>query len=116
MHEISLVQGLLHQLGELARANKAGKIIKVTMEIGPTSGVVADSFRFGFDILSADDDLVRGAELVLVVPEVAYLCSGCGHVAVTACGKPEQCEKCQELFLIPQGGDDLILRQVEMEE
>lgn len=115
MHEISLVHGLLQQLRELAMTNQAGKIIKVIMEVGPLSGVVADSFRFGFDILSADDDLVRGAELVLEVPPVSYHCSDCGHVEITAGEKPEQCAKCGELFLIAQGGDDLILRQVEME-
>lgn len=115
MHEISLVQGLLQQLSELARANQAGKIIKITMEVGPLSGVVADSFRFGFDILSAEDDLVRGAELILITPLVTYLCSGCGQTETTDGERPEQCARCQELFLIPQGGDDLILRQVEME-
>lgn len=115
MHEISLVHGLLQQLRELAAANRAGRIVKVTMEVGPLSGVVADSFRFGFDILAADDDLVRGADLVLNVPPVAYSCSDCGHVEISAGEKPEQCAKCGELFLIPQGGDDLILRQVEME-
>ena len=115
MHEISLVQGLLEQLRELAQANRAVKIIKITMEVGPLSGVVADSFRFGFDILSADDDLTRGAELVLITPLVTYLCSECGQVVTTDGERPEQCARCQELFLIPQGGDDLILRQVEME-
>lgn len=115
MHEISLVQGLLQQLKELAHANQAGKIIKITMDVGPLSGVVADSFRFGFDILSADDDLFKGAELVLIITPVSYQCSNCGHVVTTAGERPEQCAKCQELFLIPQGGDDLILRQVEME-
>jgi hydrogenase nickel incorporation protein HypA/HybF len=115
MHEISLVQGLLQQLSELARTNQAGKIIKITMEVGPLSGVVADSFRFGFDILSAEDDLVRGAELVLITPLVTYLCSECGQAVTTDGQRPDHCERCQELFLIPQGGDDLILRQVEME-
>ena len=115
MHEISLVQGLLQQLRELAIANQAGKIIKITMEVGPLSGVVADSFRFGFDILSADDDLVRGAELVMEIPPVSYLCSDCGHVEITAGERPDQCAKCRESFLIPQGGNDLILRQVGME-
>ncbi len=115
MHEISLVEGLLHQLRELAVAHQAGKVIKVIMEVGPLSGVVADSFRFGFDILSADDDLVRGAELVLEIPPVSYRCSDCGHMEIATGEKPEQCAKCGELFLTAQGGDDLILRQVEME-
>ncbi len=115
MHEISLVQGLFAQLHELATANNATKINKVTMEIGPLSGVVVDSFQFGFDILSSDDKLLTKAELIINIPEVEYRCTNCDHVQVTSGVRPSECPKCDELLLIPTGGDDLILSQVEME-
>lgn len=115
MHEISLVEGLFKQLGELAAENKATKVITVTMEIGPHCGVVVDSFQFGFDILSADDELMRGAKLIVEVPPVNYSCTNCNHVEVTAGRKPEECPSCGDLLLIPDGGNDLMLRQVEME-
>lgn len=115
MHEISLVQGLVQQLKELAAENEATKIIRVTMEIGPLCGVVVDSFRFGFDIISAEEDFMRGAELIINVPEVRYSCTGCGHVVATCGPRPDGCPKCQELTLFPEGGADLILLQVEME-
>lgn len=114
MHEISLVQGLFFQLQELASDNGATRIKSVTMEIGPLSGVVVDSFQFGFDILSAEDDLVRGAQLIIKVPEVNYSCTGCGHIETTT-RKPDQCSLCGDFLLIPDGGDDLLLRQVELE-
>lgn len=115
MHEISLVQGLFEQIHELAIENKATKVISVTMEIGPFCGVVVDSFQFGFDILSGDDDLLRGAKLNIVYPEVTYTCTECNHV-VTVEGKTlDSCPKCDDSFLISKGGEDLILRQVEME-
>ncbi len=115
MHEISLVQGLFQQLAELAEPNKAVKVTSVTMEIGPLSGVVIDSFQFGFDTLSADDDLLRGAKLIIEVPPVSYTCTECSHVMTTAGAQAEECAQCGELFLIPKGGDDLLLMQVEME-
>jgi hydrogenase nickel incorporation protein HypA/HybF len=115
MHEISLVQGLFKQLKELAEENKATKILSVTMEIGPYCGVVVDSFQFGFDIISADDPLVRGAKLIIQIPPVSYSCTNCNHVEVTTGSKPEECPRCGELLLIPNGGNDLMLRQVEME-
>lgn len=116
MHEISLVQGLFHQLQELAEENKATKITSVTMDIGPLSGVVVDSFQFGFEVLSSDTPLVKGAELIITVPPVKYSCTECSHIEeVTSGPKPTECRRCGELLLIPQGGDDLILRQVEME-
>ncbi len=115
MHEISLVQGMLSQLTELADNNGATKVIKITMEIGPLSGVVIDSFTFGFDILSAENDLTSGAELVINVPPVAYGCTKCNHSVQTTGDRPDACPQCGELFLIPEGGDDIILQQVEME-
>jgi hydrogenase nickel incorporation protein HypA/HybF len=114
MHEISLVQAMLQQLSELAAQNKATKVLKVTMEIGLHSGVVVDSFRFGFEVLSGNDDLVRGAELEIISQPVTYRCIQCGHTEVTIT-KPDCCPQCREVFFIPEGGDDLILRQVEME-
>jgi hydrogenase nickel insertion protein HypA len=115
MHEISLVEGLFKQLEELAAENEATKIISVTMEIGPQCGVVVDSFQFGFDILSADNELLRGAKLIVQVPQVSYSCTSCSHIEITAGPKPEECPACGELLLIPDGGNDLILQQIEME-
>lgn len=115
MHEISLVQGLIVQLQELAEANDATKINKVTMEIGPLSGVVADSFQFGFDILAKEEKLLASAELIIVTPEVEYKCSDCGFTQTTSGERPRECSKCGDFLLIPSGGDDLLLRQVEME-
>lgn len=115
MHEMSLVQGLFQQLTELAAENKMNKVVKVTMEIGPQSGVVVDSFQFGFDVLSSQDELFTGAELVVEVPPVTYTCSACGHTEETSGDRPDLCAKCQDPFLLASGGDDLILKQVEME-
>jgi hydrogenase nickel insertion protein HypA len=115
MHEISLVQGLIQQLHTIARENNTTRILKITMGVGPLSGVVIESFQFGFDILSKEDDLVRGAELVIDIPEVTYRCSSCGNEQVTDGPKPEECPECTERLLIAEGGQDLILQQVEME-
>lgn len=116
MHEISLVQGLFQQLNELAAENNATKVLTVTMEIGPFCGVVVDSFQFGFDILSADDDLLRGAKLIVITPPVSFTCTECKHVEMIETNiKPEVCPKCGDTFLISNGGEDLILQQVEME-
>jgi len=115
MHEMSLVQGLLQQLHSIARENEVSRVIRLTMSIGPLSGVVIDSFRFGFDILSKEDDLVRDAKLEIDIPPVTYRCSNCKHESETTGERPEKCTVCEDAILIPDGGDDLILQQVEME-
>jgi len=115
MHEISLVQGLLRQLHDIAKQHQTSRVLKVTMVVGPLSGVVIDSFKFGFDILTKRDDLVTDAELEIVIPEVSYRCSNCGDIPKTDGERPQQCDKCDDTLLIAEEGDDLILRQVEME-
>lgn len=115
MHEMSLVQGLFEQLKGLAADHNSTKVVKVTMEIGPLCGVVVDSFQFGFEILSAEEPMFKDTELVIELPEVTYTCTSCGHQEVTAGVRPDQCAKCENYFLNPSGGNDLILKQVEME-
>lgn len=115
MHEISLVQGLFDQLAELAEQNKMSKVVTVTMEIGPLSGVVEDSFRFGFDILSKENELLRGAKLIIHSTTVTYRCISCQRVHEATSQRPEYCETCGESLLIAEGGDELILQRVEME-
>jgi len=115
MHEISLVQGLFQQLAELAEQNKMTKVLRVTMQIGPLSGVVEDSFRFGFEILSEEDALLKGAELEITSTSVTYRCTSCDSVQETTGERPDNCDKCEEQLLIAEGGDELILEQVVME-
>lgn len=115
MHEMSLVQGLIEQLKSLAAENNSTRVVKVTMEVGPLCGVVVDSFRFGFEILTAQEQMFQGAELVIEIPEVTYTCTACGHQEISAAERPDQCASCGDVFLTAAGGDDLILKQVEME-
>ena len=115
MHEISLVQNLLQQLDALVVENKRKRVTKVTMEVGLLSGVVIDSFKFGFDILTAEDPLTKGAELELLVPPVVYSCSGCGYQISTTDERPRKCPECNESFFSHEGSEDLILLHVELE-
>lgn len=115
MHEMSLVQGLLQQLHEIAGQHQTTRVLKVTMVIGPLSGVVVDSFRFGFDILTKQDELTRDAELEVLIPEVSYRCSNCEKVQRTDGERPQRCDSCADTLLIAEDGSDLILQQVEME-
>ena len=115
MHEISLVHNLLQQLETLVVENNRSRVTRVNMEIGSCSGVVVDSFRFGFDILTEQNEFTRGAELVLDIPPTLYRCTSCGHTVSSNDERPRCCPKCEEQLLIAEGANDLILKQVEME-
>lgn len=114
MHEMSLVQGLLGQLHSLAAEHAKEKVVSVSMEIGPLSGVVVDSFQFGFEILAKEDALTCEAKLIIENPLAVFRCLGCG-LKIEQEQRPECCPECSETLLSPEGSDDLILLRVEME-
>jgi Zn finger protein HypA/HybF involved in hydrogenase expression len=68
MHEFSLAQGLLGQLQELSATHGAEKILTVRVSIGVQSGIVVDSFVFGFNAIKTT--LLLSREAILEISEV----------------------------------------------
>ncbi|UKL13591.1 hydrogenase maturation nickel metallochaperone HypA/HybF [Dissulfurimicrobium hydrothermale] len=115
MHELSLAQAVIDEIVQLAREHKADKVLKVRVMIGALSGVVKDSFAFGFKAMAMTNEITKGAALVIETPAVPYRCIGCGHEFKTEGGRPDCCPRCGARDVFPQGGDELLLMQVEME-
>lgn len=128
MHELSLAQNLMDQLLDLAQQHGATKITRVDVLIGPFSGIVTDSFDFGFNVLKSDQPVTAEAELVLDTPAPEYLCLDCNtvttpsaeqqsgpHPLTVVAARVTACSNCGSTKLSPQGGTELILKQLEME-
>ncbi len=127
MHELSLAQGLIEQLHTLAAEHKAERILRITVVIGPFSGIVVDSFSFGFDALKQESPVIREAVLEIDVPPPSYTCLDCeqvfsleqehhgvGQMPHGGLSK-DTCIACSSHRLAASGGDELILKQIEME-
>jgi hydrogenase nickel incorporation protein HypA/HybF len=128
MHELSLAQSLIDQLLALAQEHKAERITRVAVTLGPFSGIVRDSFEFGFNALKQSRKLTRQAVLELETPNPVYICLDCDKVSVIPFSLqndpmdityrslyPKKCPWCCLTRLSPKGGTELILNQVEME-
>lgn len=128
MHELSLAQSLIEQLLTLAQAHEASRITRVVVTLGPFSGVVRDSFAFGFSVLQKEHEPTSDAVLDLETPDPEYVCLDCGKTAIipfpqqsdrlelARCGlSAKKCPWCGSARLSPKGGTELILNQVEME-
>lgn len=102
----------MSQLHQLAEQNKATKVTKVKVTIGRLSGIVADSFSFGFETLSGENSLTKNAVLEITETEPDKRCLDCGFIIEP---HATTCPKCLSSKLVAEGGDDLILTQVEME-
>ena len=69
MHEFSLAQGLMQQLKELAKQHNVQKICTVRVAIGTRSGIVVDSFSFGFEVMAKENVLTNEAILEISEPD-----------------------------------------------
>jgi hydrogenase nickel incorporation protein HypA/HybF len=114
VHEFSLAQGLVSQLLQLAEQHNAAAIITVRVHIGTMSGIVTDSFSFGFEVLAREDKLLDKAVLEITEIEPTWTCTDCG-LAFSSATVPGGCATCGSPRLSQTGGDELILTQVEME-
>lgn len=115
MHEMSLAQNLIVQLHTLAEEHGMAKVLHIKVEIGLFSGVVVDSFEFGFSILAAESKLTKKTILEISQPLSSFVCLDCETMHENLTKKPSFCPTCKGSALSPKGGNDLILLQVEME-
>lgn len=102
----------MDQLFQLAGQHGATKIITVRVTVGRLSGIVADSFSFGFEALAGENSLTKEAVLEIIQTEPALRCLDCGLLIDSPAGT---CPGCHSSALMAEGGDDLVLTQVEME-
>ena len=74
MHELAITEGVVEAVtGRLPDT----RITLVRLEIGPLSGVVADSVRFCFDLVTEGTPL-QGASLEIIEPPAQCHCRTCG--------------------------------------
>jgi hydrogenase nickel incorporation protein HypA/HybF len=75
MHELAIAESVVAAV--IDRVPEA-KVTVVRLEIGALSGVVADSVRFCFDLVTEGTNL-EGATLEIVEPDASCQCRDCGH-------------------------------------
>jgi hydrogenase nickel incorporation protein HypA/HybF len=92
MHELAIAESVVDTVTERL---PCAKVTRVHLEIGPLSGVVADSIRFCFDLATEGTGLA-GAQLDITEPPVQCRCRSCGAefapdspVVLCACGSPD---------------------------
>jgi hydrogenase nickel incorporation protein HypA/HybF len=115
MHELSIVEALFEQVEkEVVNSGHEGRIVRLDLIVGRLSGANADSIRFAFELLSPETPLAR-AELRISEPRAVCYCEDCSArreidelVAV--------CPECGSGRISFQGGQDLLLESIELED
>ncbi len=106
MHEFSIVQSLMGLVEEYARQEKAQKVEKVVVLMGPLSGVEAHLLKLAFDTFK-EGTIAQDAQLVLEEAPLKVYCEECDreyekqelNVLCPVCKKPAKLVSGDELYL-----------------
>jgi hydrogenase nickel incorporation protein HypA/HybF len=112
MHEMSICESILNVLKDQAREQNFDSVKRVCLEIGPLSGVEIEALRFGFDVVMRDS-IADGATLDIIETEAAAFCFACGKPVVIA-ARYEPCPKCGSHQLQVTGGEELRIKELEV--
>lgn len=112
MHEYSIVQALLEQCDQHAKANDADKVTKVVIKIGILSGVEPHLLQTAFDTFK-EETVCREAELEIIHQQVVIYCNTC-EKEFTLKEKEYVCPACGGSDGRVVAGEDMYLMRLEM--
>jgi len=112
MHELSVCRAMLSQVSAIAARHRADAVAKITLRIGPLSGVEPRLIRDAFPIARAGTVAER-AELIVEQTPVRVRCLRCG--AESDC-KPNRllCSACGDTRTQLLSGDELLLVSMDL--
>ena len=115
MHELSIVEALIDQVGrELDRAGQQTRVLRLELSIGRLSGVNSESIRFAFGLISPGTPL-EGAEVVIEEPRSICNCHAC-NARVEIDDLVLECPQCASHDVSIEGGRELLLQSIEIED
>jgi len=114
VHELSIVEALIEQVtGEVEQAGARGPVTRVHLAVGRLSGAHPESIRFAFELLVPGTRL-EGARLRIDEPRAVCRCDDC-----RASTEIEEfvvaCPACDGRRVVIEGGRDLMLQTIEVE-
>ncbi len=112
MHELSLTRPIVDITLEKAIESGAAAISKVVIEIGVLAAIDRHAVELCFQVLT-QDTLAQGAELVVIERACEGECRECGATFEV----PEYyyaCPNCQSFDIERNGGDEFILKEIEI--
>lgn len=113
MHELSLTQGVLNILEDYARENDFSRVKTVWLEIGQLSHVQPDAMAFCFDSVMKDT-IADGAKLEIIETPGQAICVDCAEqMEITS--RIAECPKCGSYKLHISGGDEMRVKELEVE-
>jgi len=98
VHELGITQGIIDRARETAVANGARKVTALYLTMTPAADFTFDSIEMYFEMLTEEDDLLRGARLDLTWAPVAATCLSCSDEFSTEAPRPV-CPQCGSVMV-----------------
>ncbi len=114
MHELSVCLSLLREVERIARENKAGRVTKISVTVGPLSGVEPDLLQNAYP-LAAAGTVAEQAEFLIDVSDIVVRCSRCGAESPAKANRLV-CGECGDYRTNLVSGDEMILRSLELDD
>ncbi len=113
MHELALAQGIVDLVHDTARRESFRRVRKVRLVVGALACVEPTALLFGFESV-ARGTLADGASLELEHQPGAAQCVACGQT-VEVTSRADLCPKCGSAQLLVTGGDELRVKDLEVD-
>ena len=111
MHEMSIAGSML----EIVRRHAGGRqVTRVELRVGHLRQIVPDALGFAFGIVARGTE-AAGAELVMQEVPACVRCATCGAESELA-AFPARCQACGSADVKVEGGDELLVQSLELEE
>ncbi len=112
MHELSVCQGLMRQVAQIAADNDASAVERIVLQIGELSGVEPPLLQRAFEVARAGT-VAEDAELEIRSGPVVVQCLECGGRSAVPRNRL-LCTYCGEWRVRVVEGEELLLLSVEM--
>lgn len=114
MHELSIAQALVDQVGKVAEAQQAKRVVSIRVVVGTLSGVDPEALRMAFPLAAEESPLLQETELVLERVTATVRCADCQAVST-----PEPpfvyCTACKSRNVQIETGRELYIQSAEIE-
>lgn len=114
MHEMSICQGLMSQVEQIARDKGANRVDSIVLSIGPLAGVEPDLLNRAFEVARAET-VASEAELQIETGPVVVECRDCGCNGDVVVNRL-LCPSCGSWQVNLVQGDELLLLRLELSE
>lgn len=114
MHELAIVQTLVHLIETHVAEYQATKVLKVKVKIGKLSGIEEHLLKLAFDTFK-ENTVAQDAELVIAMEPISIRCNQCKTEGILE-KFWFQCPSCNSLDITVVGGEEMLLESLELEK